>query len=71
MKKRRIRKVKKKTRKSVANRFKITSSGKVIRRSSFIGHLRRKKSKKQIRRLKRKKELKGVLAKKVKKILQG
>jgi len=71
MKKNKKQKIKKKTKKSVASRFKITGTGKVIRRSSFNRHLKRKKTKRQLRRLKRKKQLKGALARKVKKILQG
>ncbi|OGG13336.1 50S ribosomal protein L35 [Candidatus Gottesmanbacteria bacterium RIFCSPHIGHO2_01_FULL_39_10] len=39
-----------KTRQIVAKRFKITSSGKVIKRAQGSRHLRAKKSKKQIRR---------------------
>lgn len=61
-------KTKFKIRKSIANRFKITRTGKVLRRSSFIRHLRRKKSRKQIRRLKQIKVVKGALAKKIKKL---
>lgn len=63
------RKSKFKIRKSVANRFKVTRTGKVLRRSSFARHLRRKKSKKQIRRLKRVRVVQGALAKKIKKLL--
>lgn len=62
-------KTKFKIRKSVANRFKITRTGKVLRRSSFARHLRRKKSKKQIRRLKQVKVVENALAKKIKKLL--
>ncbi|MCD6226072.1 50S ribosomal protein L35 [bacterium] len=58
-----------KTKKSVANRFKITKTGKVLRLSSFRRHLKRKKSKKQLRRLKRKKLVTGAMAKKIKKLL--
>lgn len=54
---------------SVANRFRITPTGKVVRRASFGRHLKRKKTKKQARRLKRAKLLTGSLAKKVKKLL--
>lgn len=44
-----MKKLKQKTRKGVAKRFKITASGKVLRRSQNMRHLRRKKSKKAIR----------------------
>ena len=62
-------KTKFKIRKSVANRFRITRTGKVLRRSSFGRHLKRKKSKKQLRRLKRIRVVEGALAKKIKKLL--
>ncbi len=62
-------KKKQKTRKSVVNRFEITKTGKVLCRSSFNRHLKRKKSKKQIRRLKGKRIVSGSLARKVKKML--
>lgn len=58
-----------KTRKSVRNRFEITKTGKVLKMPSFNRHLRRKKSKKQLRRLKNKKAVNGKWATKVKKIL--
>lgn len=62
-------KQKMKTRKSVANRFKITKTGKVMRRGSHISHLRRKKRKSQIRSQKVPKEVKGAWRIKIKKIL--
>ena len=40
-----------KTKKSIAKRFKISGSGKLIRRSPGMRHLLRKKSRKQKRRL--------------------
>jgi len=58
-----------KIRKSVARRFVITKTGKVLRQSSFGGHLKRKKSKKQLRRLKQVKKVEGRWATKVKKLL--
>lgn len=58
-----------KIKKSVRNRFKITKNGKVLRDSSFRRHLRRKKSKKQLRRLKGRKIVSGRWARKVKKLL--
>ncbi|MBU1088443.1 50S ribosomal protein L35 [Patescibacteria group bacterium] len=58
-----------KIKKSVSNRFKITKTGKVLRLSSFNRHLKRKKSKRQLRRLKGKKNVGGKLAIKVKKLL--
>lgn len=60
-----------KTRKSLANRFKITSTGKVMRRTSGQNHLRQAKSK----RVKHKKnswiEVPTPLAKKIKKLIKG
>lgn len=56
-------------RKSVSNRFEVTKNGTVLRMSSFNRHLRRKKSKKQLRRLKGKQPVLGKFAIKVKKML--
>ena len=58
-----------KIKKSVSSRFQITKNGKVLRESSFDRHLRRKKSKKQLRRLKGKKLVTGRLATRIKKLL--
>ncbi len=58
-----------KIRKSVSNRFQVTKNGKVFKMPSFHRHLRRKKSKRQLRRLKNKKIVSGKWAIKVKKIL--
>jgi len=55
--------------KSISNRFEVTKNGVVLRESSFDRHLRRKKSKKQLRRLKGKKVVTGRWATKVKKLL--
>jgi large subunit ribosomal protein L35 len=60
---------KKKTRKIVAKRFKITASGKVLRRVQNMRHLRRRKSKRQIRSYRVPQEVTGVLAKKIKRML--
>ncbi len=56
---------KKKNRKSITNRFKITKHGKVLRRQGFRRHLKSSKSSKQLRNLKKVKVLKGYYAKKV------
>ncbi len=58
-----------KIKKSVRNRFEVTKNGKVLRMSSFERHLRRNKSKKQLRRLKGKQPVLGRFATKVKKLL--
>lgn len=60
---------KQKTRKGVAKRFKITASGKVLRRAQNMRHLRRKKSKKAIRAYKIPIQVKGKWATKIKKML--
>lgn len=58
---------KQKTKKSLLNRFKITKSGKVLKRQAFRRHLNAKKSKRRIHRLKRYSEVTKVFAKKIKK----
>lgn len=62
-------KQKMKIRKSIARRFKITKTGKVLFRGSHIRHLRRKKNKGQIRAQKVPQLMRSVWAKKVKKLL--
>jgi len=61
--------LKHKVKKSVSNRFEVTKNGKVLHRCAFDRHLRRKKSKKQLRRLKGKKLVTGKIAIKIKKLL--
>lgn len=56
---------KRKVRKSITNRFKVTKTGKVMRRQGFRRHLKKSKSAKQLRNLKKVKELKGFYAKKI------
>lgn len=58
-----------KIRKSLAKRFKITKTGKVIFRGSHIRHLLRKKSKSNLRRQRVPHNLTGALKAKVKKLL--
>ena len=60
---------KQKVRKGVAKRFKITSSGKVLRRNQNMRHLRRKKSKKAIRAYRIPIEVKGAWARKIKRMM--
>lgn len=64
-----MQKYKHKTRKGAARRFKITKTGKVLRRSQNMRHLRRKKSKKAIRAYRVPTQITGTWAKKVKKML--
>ncbi len=63
------RKVKQKTKKGVAKRFKVTASGKILRRKQDHRHLARKKSKKSKRASKVPVEVKGKWAKKIKRML--
>jgi len=60
---------KQKTRKSVKKRFKITKTGKVLRRGTHIRHLKANESKRKTRRKKGMKKVKGKMAKKIKKAL--
>ena len=60
---------KQKTRKSVQKRFKITKTGKVMRRGACGRHLNAKKSKKRLRRQKVPKQITGRIAIKIKKVL--
>lgn len=60
---------KQKTKKSVAKRFKITKTGKVIRRRGFKRHLNVKKSSSKKRRLKRPAKADKSHAKKIRKVL--
>ena len=62
-------KIKSRTRKSAAKRFKVTKNGKVMHRSQNLRHLRTVKGKRNQRRLKVMKELGGKFASKVKKML--
>ncbi len=60
----------KKTRKSVTKRFKITRTGKVMRRAIGLNHYLAKKSGKKTRQNRRWIELPQVEAKRVKKLLK-
>lgn len=62
-------KVKTKTRKAAAKRFKVTKNGKVMHRSQNLRHLRTVKGKRNQRRLKLMKELPGKFASKIKKMM--
>jgi len=62
-------KIKLKTRKSVAKRFKITKGGVILRRSGQIRHLRANRSKRNLRRGKVPKVVGPTLAKKIKRML--
>ena len=60
---------KQKTRRSALRRFKITATGKVMRRTQGMRHLRGHKSKKQIRRYNVPVQVTGAFAKKIKQML--
>jgi large subunit ribosomal protein L35 len=60
---------KQKTRKGAAKRFKVTGSGKILRRHQNMRHLRANKSKKAKRNYRRLSEVKGKTATKIKKML--
>lgn len=58
-----------KTRKIVTKRFKITKTGKVLRRAQNMRHLRRKKSKSLVRSYRVPREVTGKMATKIKRML--
>lgn len=64
-----MKKIKQKTRSGVAKRFKITGTGKVLRRSQNMRHIRRRKSKKAIRAYRKPVQVTGKWAKKIKRML--
>jgi large subunit ribosomal protein L35 len=64
-----MKKYKQRTRKGASRRFKITSTGKILRRVQNMRHLRRKKSKKAIRAYRRPVEVTGAMARKIKRML--
>lgn len=64
-----MKRVKVKTRKIVAKRFKVTGTGKIMRRTPNMRHLRRRKSNKQLRRYRHYQEVTGVMAKKIRAML--
>jgi large subunit ribosomal protein L35 len=59
---------KQKTRKSALKRFKFTKTGKVLRRSSFARHLRRNKSKRQLRKFKTVSLVTGRIARRIRRL---
>ena len=64
-----MKKNKQKTRKSTSRRFKITATGKVLRRIQNSRHLRMKKSKRAKRRYRQYVEVVGKNAKKIKQMI--
>ena len=60
---------KQRTRKVVAKRFKITATGKIMRRKQNSRHLRVNKSKKAIRAYRVPVEVTGAMAKKIRRML--
>ena len=64
-------KVKAKTRKAVKARFKITASGKVMRRKKGLRHILTKMASSKKRQLARPVQLEGAAANRVKKLIVG
>jgi large subunit ribosomal protein L35 len=64
-----MKKNKLKTKKSAAKRFKVTGSGKILRRKSFKGHLRTKKSSSKKRAQRKPTVVHKTYAKKIRKTL--
>ncbi len=62
--------MKSKTRKSITKRFKITKTGKVLRRATGLDHYRAKKSGEKIRESRKWIKVSEVEAKKIKKLLK-
>ncbi|MBI2195858.1 MAG: 50S ribosomal protein L35 [Candidatus Levybacteria bacterium] len=60
---------KKKIKKSVSRRFKVTRTGKVLFSHQYKGHLKLKKSRSRVRRQKETGVLKGTFAKKINRLL--
>ena len=58
-----------KTRKSLTKRFKITKTGKILRKQAFRRHLNAKKSRKKLTNLKKSLQVKGFYAKKLRKAM--
>lgn len=58
-----------KTRHSVKRRIKVTSTGKLVRRMSCVGHLKTKKARKRKRRLKKNVRVTPGVEAKLKKLL--
>jgi len=58
-----------KTRKSITKRFKITKSGKVLRRATGLDHYRAKKTGEKVRKSRKWIEVSKSEAKKIKKLL--
>lgn len=59
-----------KTRKSILKRFKITKTGKILRRATGQDHLQAKKSGKQKRKMRKWIKISGADAKRIKKLLR-
>lgn len=60
-----------KTRKSILKRFRITKTGKILRRPTGLNHYRAKKSGKKIRKSRKLVEVSKWEAKKIKKLLKA
>jgi large subunit ribosomal protein L35 len=58
-----------KSRKSAVKRFKITGSGKIVRRVSFGRHLRNSKSKGQLRKYKSTRIVSGKIGRRIRRLM--
>jgi large subunit ribosomal protein L35 len=58
-----------KTRKSAAKRFKVTGSGKIMRRHTRLNHLMIKKREARVRRLRQEAEVDKTMEKRVRKLI--
>lgn len=61
--------MKKKIKKSVSKRFKVTKTGKVMHERQFNSHLKLHKSSRRLRRQKEPAQLEGLFGKKIKQML--
>jgi large subunit ribosomal protein L35 len=61
--------MKKKIKRSIARRFKVTKNGKVMFEHQYSSHLKLNKSKRRLRRIKEPGQLKGKFAQNIKKML--
>ena len=60
-----------KTKRAAAKRFKVTGSGKIMRRKAYKGHLTAKKSPNRKRRLRKPAEVDKTVYKNIKKIINA
>ena len=64
-----MKKIKQKTKKAAAKRFKVTKKGKILHQGHGIRHLKANKTKRRLRSQKRMKQLKGKYKRNVRRML--